>query len=733
MYVQHFGLKKRPFRANATGTDVFVGPQTVTAIAGLKTALQGNDSVVVVYGPVGAGKSTLVGRALEAIGEDRIVVRISRMRLNSDDVLEHLLAELGADDIPTGTIRKFTAFRKRLKNLEQSQTRVFVVVEDAPRLGVDTLAELEAVTAEDAGESDGASLVLMGDEHIDEVLGASALARLSQRTHQKHLLAPLCTAELRGYLRHCFRLAGSDFEQIFQPEAPDLLHHLTKGVMRTTNKLVESVLAAAAVQNLTQVPSDLIARVAAKEFGLSADGFTMPAPAAAAPAATAPAVEPPVVPEMAPEPEPEPEPVFEAEPVEAPEPAAEEDQPEPVVVFAEESPEDAEKDIPELIQDTLPDLEVLAPELASAMPEVEPEIPELEPVVAEPEPVLEAEPEPVLEAEPEPVFEAEPEPVPEPETEDVPELSLAEDAATPDSDGDDVAAWDRDPTFAELKPDLEALEKAMNIAQGGDSEAEPPVLEPEPEPEPVAENPVAEEIPEITLDNAISGHIQSNLIDEPGQISPTASDSAATSNSDVPEVKIPKKSSKKADAEIEQIAAELAKAKSIEDVDDKLAETLFGEELNLVAAQVVANPPSSESANEEINGVVAEGQVVAQGSAAVDVSSEPSVEVTLGARDEDDDFDPLSASQRLKTVRALNADLHPSLREPEEPAANEPEKPVDSVDSIEDQINTSMTQTLKALNIRPPLSEDEPAVDPASDDDDDEESKGGFFSRFRRS
>ena len=204
-------------------------------------------------------------------------------------------------------------------------------------------------------------------------------------------------------------------------------------------------------------------------------------------------------------------------------------------------------------------------------------------------------------------------------------------------------------------------------------------------------------------------------------------------------MKLPKKTNKKADAEIEQIAAELAKAKSIEDVDDKLAETLFGEELNLVAAQVIANPPSSESANEEIESVVAEGQVVTAGSAAVDVSADPtgpSVEVTLGAGGEADDFDPLSASQRLKTVRALNADLHPSLREPEEPAANEPAAPVDSVDSIEDQINTSMTQTLKALNIRPPLSEDEPAAEQIPDDDDDDEeedSKGGFFSRFRRS
>jgi hypothetical protein len=38
-----------------------------------------------------------------------------------------------------------------------------------------------------------------------------------------------------------------------------------------------------------------------------------------------------------------------------------------------------------------------------------------------------------------------------------------------------------------------------------------------------------------------------------------------------------------------------------------------------------------------------------------------------------------------------------------------------------------MTQTLKALNVRPPptITDD--------DDDDDEESKSGFFGRFRRS
>ena len=68
---------------------------------------------------------------------------------------------------------------------------------------------------------------------------------------------------------------------------------------------------------------------------------------------------------------------------------------------------------------------------------------------------------------------------------------------------------------------------------------------------------------------------------------------------------------------------------------------------------------------------------------------------------------------------------------PAEPvqAANEPQapQPDDSGPvSIEEQINTSITQTLKALSERPTAVDDD-------DDDDDDGKKSGFFSRFRKS
>jgi hypothetical protein len=539
------------------------------------------------------------------------------------------------------------------------------------------------------------------------------------------LIDPLCAAEMRGYLMHCFRLAGVDFEHIFEPGSSALVHELSGGIPRMANNIVEGVLGAAATGSLEKIPSSFVAEIAEKEFGLVATDFVAPTTATAPQPAPEQVSEPVEVPEpeAVTEPAPEPTPEEEAEPV-----AEATQEPDPVIVFSDETdgpeaPVD-ENDIPELIQDTLPDLEILAPEVVAAEPAPEDQIPELTP-----EPVADIEPAP------QPVFEDAPTPEPEPEP-----------VVTTDSPTKDVPEWERDPTLAQLKPDLDALEKAMAIAQG-DSDDEP---EFEPigladTPEPVAE-PEPEEIPEITLDNAIQSRIEDSLIDEPGQISPNAPETPTASDGggDMPEVKIAPRKSKKADAEIEKIAAELAKAKTIEDVDDKLAETLFGEELNFIASQVVANAPSAESANDGESTLfdtntaqIAQASGSATPEAAVVARSGVEVSLKTPEHSSDGGMD-LTASQRLKTVRALNADASPPRQEnaavpPPEPVS-EPPPPVATPEPIEDQINTSMTQTLKALNVRPPISDNEPASNAKIDDDDDEEEeKSGFFSRFRRS
>ena len=171
-----------------------------------------------------------------------------------------------------------------------------------------------------------------------------------------------------------------------------------------------------------------------------------------------------------------------------------------------------------------------------------------------------------------------------------------------------------------------------------------------------------------------------------------------------------------------------------------MAETLFGEELSIAAAAVakrVAEESSAEAEAEAEAKAEPPAAPVPQAPAAkgsqnsmekefenvwgqkpdAEVSIETQIEGQAGGLD-------ISASQRLATVRALSMGNSP---EPG-PTATAKKTPASKPVPIEEQITTSLTQTLEALNVRP-----EPTAINDDPDDNEDDEKGGFFSRFKRS
>lgn len=352
-----------------------------------------------------------------------------------------------------------------------------------------------------------------------------------------------------------------------------------------------------------------------------------------------------------------------------------------------------EEPIPELIQDTMPQLEVLKPELAG---DEAPQQKEDPPARSKPA-------------------------TPSPETSDGTEENT------------EVPAWDRDPTLAELRPDLDALEQAMAAAQGRGTDSEDDEA-PKPDTSDGTTDGKPAGVPEITLDDSIQVKVdraalelrrleeeqaarragKANKSNEHKTNKPTPDQAVAANDAN---------SSKLSPVELQQIAADLAKAKTIEDVDDKLAETLFGDEINFVAAQVIANPPAANPATPPQappTNKAAPSAVAAPPAPAIDTSTAPPANAYTNAPS-------ITQSQRLRTVQALNTGSRRKSAPAVAPiaaknAASPPPLPAsDQPESIEAQISTSVTQSLKAL--------DEKSIAAA----DDDAKKSGFFNRFKRS
>ena len=286
MYVEHFGLTKNPFLALAEGEAIFEGPAQAKIISALRTALTARDSIAVVTGPVGVGKTTIVNRALHEMGSQRLVASLGRTQVGSEDIVDMLLSQFGVIREPTRRFECIKTFNRILNEHAASGARVFIAIEDAERLGPEVLEELEALTAADGGASSGANIILMGPQRLDKLIAVPELERVRQRVRLQQTLDRYSAEEVEVYLRHRIKAAGGDYDQIFEPGCAAMVRRCSGGIPRVINGLCETALTAVAQNKMPQVTARDVFMVAVEIFGM--DAGEAPAPAAKASAAIKP-------------------------------------------------------------------------------------------------------------------------------------------------------------------------------------------------------------------------------------------------------------------------------------------------------------------------------------------------------------------------------------------------------------------------------------------------------------
>jgi len=823
MYQAHFGLSKNPFQSIAEGDGVFEGSQQTKVIADLKTALTARDAIAVITGPVGVGKTTIVQRAMEQMGSERLVAILGRTQVGSDELVDLLLAQFGVVREPTKRFECLKTFNRILSQRAEAGERVFIVIEDAERLGAELLEELEALTASDGGACAGANIILMGHQKLDKLITKPSLERIRQRIRLQQTLERFTGEECEAYLRHRIKAAGGDFDTMFEAGAALMVRRCSGGIPRVINSLCETALTVAAENELSQLTGKVVFKVAVDVFGLSpgdapASQAPRTAPLPVPPAAKSPAPapqKPPAAKATTPAPAPKP-----AAAAKAPAPAAKKAAPvahEPAAVAASPTPP-AEK----LSEPTIrvPKLEAAVEASAEPQPASPPRAPK--PPVNVAKPAAKPAAKPV--AKPAATNGAAgPAVKPDANSSRLPDLPglgvqsnapAGADAAKPAADkplpelppkfkfADEIVV-DRDtkpklpvqqakkanppglptpgldegkPKTADAKPEAAKAPAAVDdIPTLGDSARvnkvapvakpagvkppaspaaapatpTPPTAHPVPsmeEPSPPADR--SESKKEATasfakvdhdmLDAALAdlavhdeedgpNSVEAEMIAAADAPAPNATpDSTPDSIPDsIPELTLDKSiDAKQAEGktppdpeELNRMAAELETTQSLEEMSDKLAETLFGsEELEAISLQI-----REETAPEEPNSIALEPAAVAGIADPVDAPATPAPQVAKPAPAPAPAATPPAAPKppvAPKPAANIAAGSQTAAA-----AATPPTNTGPQPEPIENQFNTSMTATLKTLNNH--------SSPPSDDDDDDEKSSGGLLGRLK--
>jgi general secretion pathway protein A len=224
---------------------------------------------VLLTGEVGTGKTTLINKLLEWLRLQQVATAfIFNSRLDVPQFLDFMMADFA---IPCDSKSKSQVLQRLYNSLldryRAGETAV-LIVDEAQNLSDEVLEEIRMLTNLETFTEKLLQIVLVGQPELEQRLKQPQLRQLRQRLTLRAKTHPLNLDETKSYISQRLRIAGSNGEAIFEPEAMMALFRYSSGVPRVINLLCEHCLVSAFVDQKKTVASDIVDSVA-KDFDLS--------------------------------------------------------------------------------------------------------------------------------------------------------------------------------------------------------------------------------------------------------------------------------------------------------------------------------------------------------------------------------------------------------------------------------------------------------------------------------
>lgn len=274
MYKEFFGLRANPFNVNPDPRYLFLTRHTEEALACLTYGIQSRKGFVLLTGEVGTGKTTLINKLLEWLRLQQVATAfLFNSRLNVPQFLDYVMTDFG---IPIESRSKsqilLRLYNWLLDRYRAGETAV-LIVDEAQNLSDEVLEEIRLLTNLETFTEKLLQIVLVGQPELELKLRQPHLRQLRQRLTLRAKTHPLTLDETYAYVAQRLRIAGSNGQPIFQPEAIAAIHRYAGGIPRVVNLLCEHALVSAFVDQQRLV-SPAVVEAVARDFDMTGDSST---------------------------------------------------------------------------------------------------------------------------------------------------------------------------------------------------------------------------------------------------------------------------------------------------------------------------------------------------------------------------------------------------------------------------------------------------------------------------
>jgi len=262
-YLEHFGLTEEPFSNAPVSRFYFESPQHQQALVRLTHAVSRMRGLSVLVGDIGAGKTTLARRLLDALPEEEYEAAlfvIIHSGVTASWLLRRIALQLGVENPAQEKLALLSQLYQRLMQIHEQGRKAVVLIDEAQMLETrELMEEFRGLLNLEVPERKLISFVFFGLPEIERNLRLDP--PLAQRVAMRYRLEPLNPEATRSYVEHRIHTAGGSHIP-FTPAAIDVLHRLSGGSPRIINTLCDNALFEAYLAGETTVDAPRIEEIA---------------------------------------------------------------------------------------------------------------------------------------------------------------------------------------------------------------------------------------------------------------------------------------------------------------------------------------------------------------------------------------------------------------------------------------------------------------------------------------
>jgi len=241
MYEAFYGLREKPFSIQPDPDFLYMGKRHSLAYTMLEYALQNRAGFTVICGDIGCGKTTLIRRLLNELGDSVSVGLVTNTHPDLADLSEWIMLSFGLPYDRLSPVARYDAFQRFLINEYGQGRRVVLIVDEAQNLSASAMESLRMLSNINADKDQLLQVILVGQPQLRDLLKRPELQQFAQRVAADFFIPPLNTVEVGDYIDHRLRVAGRE-RQLFTPLATSKIARAAKGVPRSINILCDMAL-----------------------------------------------------------------------------------------------------------------------------------------------------------------------------------------------------------------------------------------------------------------------------------------------------------------------------------------------------------------------------------------------------------------------------------------------------------------------------------------------------------